>query len=262
VIKDDRGRVRGIVALARGARLRIESDIVVGADGLYSTIAHRVGAPCLAEGKHSAGVLYSYWEGLPVDGYYWRFQTGASMGAIPTNYGATCVFVSVPSARFRAEIHGDSSSAYRRLVREVSAPFAGRLGEAQQAEPVRGFGGHLGFIRRSAGRGWALVGDAAYFKDPISAHGITDALRDAELLARAIIQGTSAAWADYETTRRDLCQRLFEITDEIASFAWSDSDLQSLHRAFSAEMSREVRALAALEPIPSLLTSASAPHVA
>ena len=89
-------------------------------------------------------------------------------------------------------------------------------------EPVRGFGGPSGFIKRSTGPGWALVGDAGYFKDPLTAHGITDALRDAELLARAVVQGTTAAFADYETTRHDLSRRLFEITDEIASFAWTD----------------------------------------
>jgi flavin-dependent dehydrogenase len=116
-------------------------------------------------------------------------------------------------------------------------------------EPVRGFGGHPGFIKRSTGDGWALVGDAGYFKDPLTAHGITDALRDAELLARAILAGTPAGLANYETTRLDLSQRLFEITDEIASFGWTDDEVQLLHRAFSSEMSREVRALAALDPL-------------
>ena len=98
--------------------------------------------------------------------------------------------------------------------------------------------------------------------NPLTAHGLTDALRDAELLARAIMQGTTAAFADYETTRHDLSRRLFEVTDDIASFAWTDSELQSLHRAFSTEMSREVRALAALKPLPCLIPSARAPHVA
>ena len=122
-------------------------------------------------------------------------------------------------------------------------------------EPVRGFGGQVGFIRRATGPGWALVGDAGYFKDPLTAHGITDALRDAELLARAIAQGTTSAMADYETTRHDLSRRLFELTDDIASFAWTDAEVQSLHRAFSSEMSREVRALAALEPLPGPVAS-------
>ena len=232
--------------------------IVIGADGLHSTVAQRVGAARVAEGRHAAGALYSYWENLPVDGYYWRFQTGASIGAIPTNHGATCVFASMPAARFRAEIHGDDSSIYRRLIREVSTVFDARLDQARRVEPVRGFGGHAGFIKRSAGPGWALVGDAGYFKDPITAHGITDALRDAELLARAIVQGTTAALSGYETTRHDLSRRLFEITDDVASFAWTDGEVHLLHRELSSEMSREVRALAAFEPFP----AATASHVA
>jgi flavin-dependent dehydrogenase len=262
VIVDERGRVRGISAIAGGTRRSIEADIVIGADGLYSTIAQRVGADRIVEGRHSAGVLYSYWEDLPVDGYYWRFLTRGSIGAIPTNEGATCVFASLPSQRFRAEMLGNPVVSYRRLIRDVSPAFGARLDAARRVEPVRGFGGQIGFIKRAVGPGWALVGDAAYFKDPLTAHGITDALRDAELLARAIVQGTTAALADYETTRHDLSRRLFEVTDDIASFAWADAEVQTLHRAFSGEMSREVRALAALEPLPCRLPSVSAPYVA
>jgi flavin-dependent dehydrogenase len=216
----------------------------------------------VVEGRHAAGALYSYWEDLPVDGYYWRFLTRGSIGAIPTDHGATCVFASVPSGRFRAEIVGNPVSSYHRFIHDVSPAFGARLDGARRVEPVRGFGGQVGFIKRATGPGWALVGDAAYFKDPLTAHGITDALRDAELLARAVVQGTTAALADYETTRHDLSRRLFEVTDDIASFAWTDAELQSLHRAFSGEMSREVRALAALEPFTCRLPSACAPHVA
>jgi flavin-dependent dehydrogenase len=262
VIVDARGRVRGVTALVRGIRQRIEADMVVGADGLHSTIARRVGAPHLVSGRHSAAVLYSYWEDCPVDGYYWRFQAGVSMGAIPTNDGATCVFVSVPAGRLGSEIRGNASSAYRRLLREASTEFDARLHAARQVEPVRGFGGHVGFIKRSTGEGWALVGDAGYFKDPLTAHGITDALRDAEMLAHAMTKRTTAALADYETTRRDLSQRLFEITDTIASYAWTDDQVQALHRDFSKEMSREVRALAALDPSMSPSSSARAPRPA
>jgi flavin-dependent dehydrogenase len=248
VIVDDRGRVRGIIAAEGGRRERIDAGFVVGADGLYSLVAERVGAGRVFEGRHATGTLYSYWDGFPVAGYYWRFQPGASIGAIPTNDGATCVFASVSAARFRAEIHGDAALAYRALIREVSADVHARLEDARQVEPVRGFGGHIGFIKRGAGPGWALVGDAGYFKDPATAHGITDALCDAALLARAIGQGTAGALAEYEESRHGLSRRLFEITDAIASFAWTDAEVQGLHRAFSAEMAREVRMLAALEP--------------
>jgi flavin-dependent dehydrogenase len=262
VITDGRGRVRGITTVAGGTRQPIEAAIVIGADGLHSTIARRVHAPRMVEGQHSTGVLYSYWEGLPFDGYCWWFRPGASIGAIPTNSGATCLFVSVPSAQFPDEVRGNASVAYTRLIGQVSPALDTRLREAIRVEPVRGFGGHEGFIKRSTGPGWALVGDAGYFKDPLTAHGITDALRDAELLARAIMQGTTAALTGYETTRDDLSRRLFDVTDEIASLAWTDEHVQALHRAFSAEMSREVRALATLEPLTCRLPLTSAPPVA
>ena len=260
VLKDAGGRVRGIIAYAGSTRVEIEAALTIGADGLYSTIAERVSAGTLAEGRHATGTLYSYWEGLPVDGYYWHFHTTASLGAIPTNDGATCVFVSVPSRRFSSEVQGGKSNAYRRLIRQASSLFDARLDGARMMEPIRGFGGQPGFIKRGAGPGWALVGDAGYFKDTLTAHGITDALRDAELLARAVVRGTGAAFADYEKTRHDLSRRLFDVTDEVASLDWTDEGIQSLHRAFSSEMSREVRALAALEPLPCLLPSGSGPR--
>ena len=260
VVKDSDGRVRGIMVSEASTRYEIEADLTIGADGLHSTIAERVGAVKVVEGRHATGSLYSYWEDLPVDGYYWCFPTATSLGAIPTNNGATCLFVSMPAARFREEVQGDKLSAYRRLIGRASPHVQARLDGARMMEPIRGFAGHPGFIKRSIGPGWALVGDAGYFKDPLTAHGITDALRDAELLARAVVGGTEAAFADYEKTRHDLSRRLFEVTDEIASLDWTDERVQALHRAFSSEMSREVRALASLEPLRCLSPSASVPR--
>jgi flavin-dependent dehydrogenase len=96
-------------------------------------------------------------------------------------------------------------------------------------------------MRRSYGPGWALVGDAGYFKDPITAHGISDALRDAELLARAVGRGSDSALAEYESTRDELSLRLFEITDAIAGFGWDLDRLKPLHRNLSKAMNEEVR---------------------
>jgi len=229
----------------------IEADLVVGADGLYSTVARHVGAEPVVTGRHAAAVLYSYWTGVNETNYRWVFRQDGSIGTIPTN-GGTCVFVSVPAPQFKDRVRGNATEAYHRLLHEVCPEFGARLEGATRVEAVHGFGGHPGFIKRSTGPGWALVGDAGYFKDPATAHGITDALRDAELLARAVLTGTTAAMEQFEATRLELSRRLFDITDEIASFAHDDVQLQALHRAFSREMSREVHALAALEPLPCL----------
>jgi len=246
----DGARVRGATIASGNTYHHVAADIVIGADGRYSTLADRVGAADIRTGQHASGVLYGYWRDLPVDGYQWWFRPGISGGAIPTDDDATCVFASVPSDRFHSDRRGDATVTLRRWVAEVSPEFAERLSARRQIEPTRGFGGQAGFIRRSVGPGWALVGDAGYFKDPITSHGITDALRDAELLARAIRQGTSAGLAAYERTRFELSERLFDLTDRIAAFDWTEEQLQSLHRDFSREMSREVRALVALDSMP------------
>jgi 2-polyprenyl-6-methoxyphenol hydroxylase-like FAD-dependent oxidoreductase len=107
-------------------------------------------------------------------------------------------------------------------------------------------------MKRPYGRGWALVGDAGYFKDPIGAHGLTDALRDAELLARAIVQGWNQeseltnALADYEATRDRISIQLFDIIDRVAGQQWDDREIAELLWNQSKAMVDEVETLAAL----------------
>jgi flavin-dependent dehydrogenase len=82
--------------------------------------------------------------------------------------------------------------------------------------------------------------------DPITAHGITNALRDAELLAHAIVDGRSLA--DYQTARDDLSHEFFELSDRVASLDWDIPTLQQYHRMMSKEMGREEEALSAMTP--------------
>jgi 2-polyprenyl-6-methoxyphenol hydroxylase-like FAD-dependent oxidoreductase len=137
----------------------------------------------------------------------------------------------------------------------ASPETAARVRAGTAPSGVRTFTGHPGFIRRAWGPGWALVGDAGYWKDPLTAHGLTDALRDAELLARAVISSWSGALreddalADYQATRDRLAVPLFAVTDTIAAQRWSDADIGELLLELSAAMSEEVDALAALDSV-------------
>jgi flavin-dependent dehydrogenase len=161
------------------------------------------------------------------------------VGLIPTNDGETLVFASAAGRRFMEELRFDLAAGFETIVREAAPPVAAAIGAAPEAQ-YHGFAGRRGFLRRAWGPGWALVGDAGYFKDPITAHGITDALRDADGLARAVLSGTDAALANYQAVRDDLSMRLFMITDEIASFDWDMARVQTLHKALSEEMAKEV----------------------
>ncbi len=107
-------------------------------------------------------------------------------------------------------------------------------------------------MRKPWGDGWALVSDAGYFKDPLSTHGMTDALRDAELLSRALIAisrgaGETEALAEYQATRDALSFPLFEVVDTIASQRWTNADIGDLLRRLSSSMTDEVELLSALD---------------
>jgi 2-polyprenyl-6-methoxyphenol hydroxylase-like FAD-dependent oxidoreductase len=257
--RDSRGRVTGVtISTTRGPQV-LSADLVVGADGLYSTVARQAGAVDVMLGRHKTATLYSYWSDLAIGGYEWHYTADASVGAIPTNDGLACVFVSMPPDQLTATVRPGLVPGYEQFLHTRFPALAKRLSDARRVEPVRGFGGQLGFMKEGAGEGWALVGDAGYFKDPLTAHGITDALRDAELLTRATLSGTSTAFANYGRTRHDLSEGLFSITDQIASFDWAVDELQALHRGFSREMSREQRLLDLLEPFTWQSSPASAP---
>lgn len=105
------------------------------------------------------------------------------------------------------------------------------------------FPGLTGYLRDAAGPGWALVGDAGYFKDPITAHGITDALRDAEILARVVTAGGPGAVSRYQAERDELSLRLFRVTGRIASFAWTADEIGDHLLELSDAMAEEVTAM-------------------
>ena len=241
--RSDTGRVTGVVLEDESGRLhRVMARVVVGADGLRSTVAHMVGATTYREGQHATAVMYGHWSGIEVSGYEWYFVTGLSAGALPTNDGQACVFISLPSASFAGFFAHKPERAFRELLSQVAPGLARQIGLAGDSR-LRGFPGQAGFFRQSHGPGWALVGDAGYFKDPLTAHGITDALRDAELLASAIARGSDEALADYQEQRDAASLDLFETTDAIASFSWDLTTVRPLHEALAKAMSREVKLL-------------------
>ena len=106
-----------------------------------------------------------------------------------------------------------------------------------------------GHVRRAWGPGWALVGDAGYFRDPITTHGMTDAMRDAELLADALTEAAGGtvservALAGYQRQRDTLSDQLFTVSNRIAAFDWDLPLVRRLLREVSSAMSDEVALL-------------------
>ena len=244
---DSTGRVTGVSLRGDGDESHeIEADIVIGADGMYSRFAKAVDAPVLREGASAMGVVYGYWDTPHVNAYDWYFGGTVGAGTIPTNDGQTLVFAGTTKDRFRDEIRPDTEAGLWALLAEVDPGLVETFGEVERVGRLRSFPGLTGFMRRPWGPGWALVGDAGYFKDPLSAHGLCDALRDAEILARAVLADDLPT---YEATRDELSIPHFELTDELACFCWDTPRVQELLYQISKASHPEVDYLRGLDSV-------------
>jgi flavin-dependent dehydrogenase len=243
VTRADTGRVTGVCATARGgAEQVVRAGLTIGADGLRSGIARAVGARPTFEGASASAFVYGYWAADGVSDYRWYYRPGAAAGVIPTNDGLACVWAGLPAAEFATRRRGGLDQVFADVLAQVAPAADFPAGE--RVGPLRGFPGTPARLREPVGDGWALVGDAGSFKDPLTAHGITDALRDAELLTRAVVGGTPA---DYADTRDALTLPLLSVAEEIAAYRWDTPRVKDLLRAESAAMKPEVAALRALD---------------
>ncbi len=219
VLKDDDGTVVGIRGHAPGGSSVVErARVVIGADGAHSRVAKAVGAPRYRAGPPLAVGYYSYWSGFPADGACWALRPGHGFGAMPTNDDLTLLVAAWPYAelpRVKQDIEGNYRNA-------LEVAYGDRLTSARREERVVG-GGVANHFRKPYGPGWALVGDAGYLKDPVTAQGITDAFHDAELCAGALdaaFRGSRSfedAMAGYQADRDARVLPIYEFTVQLAT---------------------------------------------
>ncbi len=254
----DRGRVTGIRGhSAAGAPVTETARIVVGADGLRSFVARSVDAPTYDARPPLTCVFYSYWDGVPCDGPEIFMRPDRAIFASPTNDRQTLVIVFWPNVAF-GEISADVAGHFMAAL-DLAPELAGRVRAGRQSERFHGTAVLPFYFRKPHGPGWALAGDAGYHKDPITAQGITDAFRDAELLAGAIDDGFSGrralddALADYQRRRDDAVRPMYESTLQFASLQPPPPEMQQLLLALRGDQAQADRffgTLAGTVPIP------------
>ncbi|MEW6637065.1 MAG: NAD(P)/FAD-dependent oxidoreductase [Actinomycetota bacterium] len=254
----DGGRVVGIRGrTASGAMVTEKARIVIGADGMRSLVARGVQAPTYNVRPTFTCAYYTYWSEVPIQGAELYPRPDRMIIAAPTNDGQTITIVYWPNAAFR-EVRSDIEGNFLKALNLVPG-LAERVRSGTRTEPFRGTAKLSNFYRKPYGPGWALVGDAGYHKDPITAQGISDAFRDAELLAGAIDEGFSGrraledALADYERRRNQVSLPLFEMTCEFATLQPPSTEQQQLFAALrhdQEQTDRFIGTVAGTVPIP------------
>jgi 2-polyprenyl-6-methoxyphenol hydroxylase-like FAD-dependent oxidoreductase len=247
------GRVVGVRGRSDHGPWERRARLVIGADGLRSRVARSVGAAIVLERPAGGSAHYAYvagdWPGLE-----YHLAPGALGGVFPTHGGEACIWICVPS---------DAALEARRATTSVDAAFRRLLGthlpvlderiDGRPAQPARGVTGLPNQLRTSSGPGWALVGDAGYHRDPITGHGISDAFRDADLLAEAVDAALSGAderevLGEYEARRRAMLAPIFDVTCAMGAFP-SPERMRALQIELSGLIEAEAERIASW-PLP------------
>jgi 2-polyprenyl-6-methoxyphenol hydroxylase-like FAD-dependent oxidoreductase len=232
ILVDD-GRVTGIRGHSSSGRPFTEhARVVVGADGRHSRLAAAVQPEQYDEKPPLLCGYYSYWSDLPMEGRFEMYsRPGRAFAAAPTHGGLTLVIAGWPAADF-----DENRSHIERSVLEtigLAPAFAERIRRARRQAP---FVGAMvpNFFRKPYGPGWALVGDAGYNRDFITAQGILDAFRDAERCAEALDQALTGARAfdeamgAYQRDRDQRVKAMYQFTCQLATLEPPPPELQRL----------------------------------
>jgi flavin-dependent dehydrogenase len=228
-------QVTGISGHGRGgAEIQEHARIVIGADGRNSLVAKAVGSkeynvrPALTCG------YYAYWAVSPHIPAIHPLPRRVVI-SFPTNDGLTVTYLACPREDFTA-VRTDPERHLADAVRLV-AGFEEPFRAGRRVERIRGTADLPNFFRQAFGDGWALVGDAAYHKDPIIAQGISDAFRSAEWLADAVHTGFSGArplneaLAEYQRVRDEQFTPMYDLSCSLATLEPPSPEMLALYEA-------------------------------
>jgi 2-polyprenyl-6-methoxyphenol hydroxylase-like FAD-dependent oxidoreductase len=236
IVFDD-GRVAGIRGRDAGGKTVTErARVVVGADGLHSIVAKAVSPEQYNESPALEVGYYSYWSGLPMNGRFEAFDRapGRAWAAWPTNDDLTLVVQSWPMTEL--ETNRNDIERHFLATFDRAPAFAERIRAAKRED--RFYGTSVpNYFRKPFGAGWALVGDAGYLRDFITAQGMSDAFRDAELCATALDQWLSgsrefeASMGDYQSARDQQVGPMYDFTLKFAMLQPPPPEMQQLFGA-------------------------------
>ena len=242
VMRNERGRVTGVVVSSDGVSRAISAELVIGADGLRSVIGRRLGLIRTSRWPKRIA-LVTHYRNVRGIGQFGEMHVDREgyLGYADVGNGLTNVAVVVPVSR-AAEVAADRTEFLESWIAErpqIAELFSG----AERVDPVRATGPFASAARRAWTPGAALVGDSADFFDPFTGEGIYTALRGGELLADHVVESVADnSLREYDRARR-------------AEFSgkWKVERLVGAAVAFPALINRAARVLSRRRDMADLL---------
>jgi 2-polyprenyl-6-methoxyphenol hydroxylase-like FAD-dependent oxidoreductase len=183
-----------------------------------------------------------------------RYVVGADgvCSRVARSVGAPIVWICSPAEHARQARRRAASRerAFTATLDRTAPELAERLHAGQRRSEVTGMLRAPNYVRTAHGPGRALVGDAGHHRDPVTGHGLSDAYRDAELLAVALDQALRgdtderAALAGYQRRRDQALRDIFDLTCTMAGYPPVPAFVE-LQKQLSAAIDVEAAGLAA-----------------
>jgi 2-polyprenyl-6-methoxyphenol hydroxylase-like FAD-dependent oxidoreductase len=206
------GRVTGVEARTPQGPLRIDADLVVGADGRASTVREQAGLEIIDLGA-PMDALWMQISKRPGDPgqTLGRIAAGQILVSIDRGDYWQAAYV-IPKGRFE-EIRRQGLPALRAAISRMAPFFRERLEELRDWTDVKLLTVRVDHLRRWYRPGLLCIGDAAHAMSPIGGVGINLAVQDAvaaaNILAAPLRNGTvTEANLEAVQKRRELPTRL------------------------------------------------------
>lgn len=228
--------VKGIMGrTADGAEYKAYAQLVIGADGRFSSFAEQVGARQVDYRPLSTFAYYGYFSGITQSRLAIHKKGRLGTAIFPTLDNTHMVLVYGPNAwweEFRKNAEQNFLSTYEYCAPDIAA----KITAGNREEPFKSCGAMPAFKRNAVGKGWVLIGDACSFKDQVTAMGISHAFRDAELVTEHITRAFSEGamlqdvLMDYVRTRAHDYDDYFDLVCKVAEMnPYTKEEVQHLY---------------------------------